>query len=89
MNTLVTKIETTSGRVYDRRAWMGGDTAPSGFRRANKDYRQLVRFFLRDQLADFREYWKEAPSLDTVRIFWARAKGDAWATFREYRKEGK
>lgn len=77
------EIQTKSGRVYKRIAWQGGDSAPKDLRKISRDFRNLITFFFKEQLEDFSDFWKELPDMDTARIFWKRAKGDAWATYRE------
>lgn len=77
------QIKTKSGRTYQRIAWMGGDSAPKELRKISRDYRNIITFFFREQLRDFSDFWKELPDMDTTRIFWKRAKADAWSTYRE------
>ena len=78
-------IQTSAG-TFSRRAWTGGDTAPSGERRRNPVFRELVRFFFREQLAECggMDFWKCAGtgSVERARIFWNRAMHDAWRTFQ-------
>lgn len=77
------KIQTKSGRVYNRVAWMGGDTAPKTFRRISRDFRNLMSFFFREQIKDFKDYWGDMPDKDTRKIFWGRARVDSWASYRD------
>lgn len=77
-------IQTKNFNVYKRHAWTGGDSAPKGFRRENKEFRELVSAFFREQLEECGglDYWKCAgtSSMERARIFWNRAMGDAWRT---------
>lgn len=79
-------IRTKGGFVYSRRAWTGGDAAPANFRRENKTYRRLVSAFFRESLSECGglDLWKAAGtgSMERARIFWDRAKLDAWATYK-------
>lgn len=69
-----------------RHAWTGGDVALAGFRRSNATYRSIVSFFFQEQLVECNglDFWKGAgtSSMERARIFWGRAKADAWATYR-------
>ena len=83
---------------YPITAWTGGSTAPKGFyhgkEKVNKKFRRIVSYFFQQSLVDCcgLDYWKfvasdgaitGTSSLERARIFWNRAKGDAWATMRE------
>jgi len=76
-------LKTQSGKEYKRIAWMGGDSAPEFLYRDCADYRDLVTLFYEEQVSDFEEAWDEMPDQDTKKIFMGRAKGDAYATYRE------
>ena len=78
-----TLLKTKSGRKYQRVAWTGGSWKPEGLEKISKDYRDLVSFFFREQMMDFGNFWGDLPDMDTRRIFWRRAKADAYATYRE------
>lgn len=60
------------------RAWTGGSVPPKRY--ADPVYRQLRHRLFREQLVDWRDYWHDLPTADTCRIFWNRARYDAWAT---------
>ena len=62
-------------------AWTGG-SVPSRQQLAWPHLRGLWRQLFREQMRDWRAYWKDWPKLDTARLFWNRAKLDAWATVR-------
>lgn len=62
-------------------AWTGGSVPPrEAF--AWPHFNGLRRALFREQMRDWRDYWKDCPSLETCRLFWNRAKLDAWATVR-------
>ena len=71
-------------QVFDYRAWTGGDKPAEGSRRANRVYRKLVSFFFKESLeaCGGLDLWKCAGtgSMERARIFWNRAKLDAWRT---------
>ena len=73
------------GCLYSRFAWTGGDIPPKGLR--FKPYRELVRAYFREQIAECGglDLWTCAGTscLDRSRIFWNRARLDAWRTLRE------
>lgn len=63
-------------------AWTGGDLPPRGF--ADPVFRAMQRMLFREQLVVSRDYWGAGSTrLDTVRIFWRRARADAWRSFTE------
>lgn len=62
---------------------MGGDSAPKNVKVLGSDFRDIVIFLFDEQVKDFTEYWGDFPNRDTREIFWNRAVGDAWATYRE------
>lgn len=68
--------------IPNRKAWTGGDIPPTGLRRTNEAYRRLVSLFFREQLKECGglDLWKCAgtSSMERARIFWNRAKLDAW-----------
>lgn len=68
---------------FPRRAWTGGDMQSPD----TLDFRRTVSFFFREQLRECGglDCWKCAgtSSIARARIFWERAKSDAWATVRE------
>jgi len=72
-----------------RRAWTGGDLPPNGIR-TDKQYRDTVSAFFREALRDCGglDLWTCAGTsvMDRARMFWNRAKLDAWATVRHARK---
>ena len=76
-------LKTQSGAEYKRRAWMGGSTPSPDLHKTSQDYRDLVTLFYEEMVSDFEEYWKEMPDKDTKNIFMGRARGDAFATYRE------
>ena len=67
-----------------RHAWTGGDTPPRRFN--HPKYRELRHAYFRDQIADCGglDLWVCAGTsvLERARIFWVRARGDAWRTGR-------
>lgn len=75
-------------RVYNRHAWTGGNTPPDGF--SHPDYRALRKRFFREQIDECGglNLWECAgtSALDRARIFWNRARLDAWRTFCWNRK---
>lgn len=87
MNNFYT-VETRYGS-YARRAWTGGDTPPPSERRRNHRYALLVRAFFREQLKECGglDLWKCAgtSAMERARIFWNRAKLDAWRTWTDQR----
>lgn len=74
-----------NSKSFRRYTWTGGDTPPKGFK--NPDFLALRRFFWREQLAQAGplDYWACAgtSALERARIFWNRARLDAWRTFTE------
>ena len=80
-------IITPDGKKFTRTAWTGGDIAPKGFRRQDATYKFLVSYFFKEQLKECGglDLWVSAgtSSMERARIFWNRAKADAWATYRE------
>ena len=64
--------------------WTGGDE-PDSYWNMPLAYRQCVSAEFRDQLKDYREVWgKNDPSLGAARIFWNRAKLDAWRAWSSH-----
>jgi len=63
-------------------AWTGGSRPPC-YAVSPTARRLLISHLLREQVRQYAAYWSECPNLDTVRIFWNRAKHDAHATIRE------
>ncbi len=76
-------LKTQSGAEYKRVAWMGGSTPPPDLHKNCRDYRDLVTLFYEEQVSDFSDYWGDMPDKDTKNIFMGRARGDAWATYRD------
>ena len=74
-------------------AWTGGSTPPRGFWQVNSAFRALTRFLYREQVKDCGGLglWACAgtSSLERARIFWNRARLDAWATLRVELEAGK
>lgn len=87
----MTTIQTKSGGICLRRAWTGGDVATTHERRTNPYYRELVSYFFKEQLKECGglDFWKCAgtSSMERARIFWERAKLDAWRTYTERERE--
>lgn len=77
-------IQTRDLKVYNRRAWMGGKTPEKNLIRKNSEFRNLVSAFFREELRDCLglDFWKCAGTsgMERARIFWNRAKLDAFAT---------
>lgn len=77
-------IKLKSGKIVNRVAWTGGDLPPKNYR--NKDYCELRSLFFREQVKDCGglDLWActgpHNSSLCRARIFWGRAKHDAWRT---------
>ena len=69
--------------TFERIAWMGGDTAPENLAEYSEAFCALVNFLYKEQVEIFRDYWKESPDADTDQLFRNRARGDAWASYRE------
>lgn len=61
-------------------AWIGG-SSPQPIMSLCRGEARLVRALFRDQMAIHRDYWGNV-KMDTARIFWGRARGDAHATMR-------
>lgn len=81
MNNLY-MIEATVKLSVPRRAWMGGDTPPADEARRNPIFRALRRAFFREQISDLG-YLGLRFGLSHARIFWNRARLDAWRTWTE------
>lgn len=77
-----------NGRTLPRVAWTGGDTPPA--RLADADYRAVRRAFFRGDVAvcGGLNLWACAgtSALDRARIFWRRARLDAWRTLERSRR---
>lgn len=77
-------IATRNGHVFKRFAWTGGDGPIPHLRRKCPVYRALVSAFFRESLAECGglNLWKCAgtSALERARIFWNRARLDAWRT---------
>ena len=75
-------ITTAGGVVYGRRAWTGGSVPPKRLR--CPEYRALVRAFFRESVADCGglDLWECAgtSAIERARLFWDRARFDAWST---------
>lgn len=71
---------------YNRKAWTGGDTPKDDLLFSDAEYLGLVKFFFREQLKECGglDLWACAgtSALDRARIFWNRAKLDAYATLK-------
>lgn len=80
-----------------RRAWTGGDSPKKGFYflPENAEYRKLVSKFFKEQLRECGglDLWKfgrttdpnhGTTSMERARIFWNRAKLDAYATMFQF-----
>lgn len=69
-------------KVYQRRAWTGGDTPPSGF--VSEEFHRLVAAFYNEMLAECGglEFWECAGTTITEReqMLINRARLDAWRT---------
>lgn len=63
-------------------AWMGG-TSPFPYKSLSSAQRGFISRLFRAQVTTFRQYWGDMPNLDTCRIFFNRAQGDAHATLRD------
>lgn len=68
-----------------RRAWTGG-SPPKPLNQIYGLERALVRHFFREQVTEWTSFWKTKIPLDIARVFWGRARGDAFAT-RDYASE--
>jgi len=75
-------IQLDNGQVVSRNCWTGGDTPPKDF--ILEIFRELRQFYFRDQVKDCGglDLWKEqgTTALEQARIFWNRARLDAWIT---------
>ncbi len=73
-----------NGKTYQRHGWTGGDVPPKGFR--EPEFMGLVRAYFRDQVAECGglDLWACAgtSALERARIFWNRARLDAWRTLK-------
>jgi hypothetical protein len=63
--------------LYERRAWTGGD-APKPWSATPVEEKLLCRAFFREQFADAGHRWGLVG--DAKRIFWKRARYDAFRT---------
>jgi hypothetical protein len=70
-----------------RRAWTGGSTPSPRLWGSNKAYRALTRKLYREQVKDSGglDFWACAgtSAMERARLFWNRARLDAWATIRD------
>lgn len=62
-------------------AWTGGSDARP-IEQVTGLERRCVRSLFRQQVIMWREFWKDRPDRDLLRIFWNRARLDAHATYR-------
>lgn len=71
-----------SGKHFSRKAWTGGDTPPAKYREAC--YRAIRSDLFREQVRECGglDLWVCAgtSALERARIFWNRARLDAWRT---------
>ena len=75
------QIDLPDGRKIERRAWTGGRSA--SYSRSHPCYYlwlDLSCHMFAEQVDMWRAYWGDEPSMDTLNIFWDRAKADAYAT---------
>lgn len=86
-SSTLTTITTQDGKTYNRIAWTGGDRPPADFVRT-REFQQLRSAFFREQVGEWRNYWKDSPDADTRKTFQRRAIMDAWATLRELPRAG-
>lgn len=68
-------------QTYTRAAWTGG-CRPRPLLLIGPEEARLVRFFFREQMQEWNDFWGDWPDKDTRRIFWGRARFDAHATIR-------
>ena len=61
-------------------AWTGGSRPPKVL---PPEAQELAKRLYADQLQVWHDYWGDWPDKDTKNIFKIRARGDAWATYRE------
>lgn len=86
LESYVHRLETerASYKPFGAIAWTGGfgPVKPSATPKWEKAY---ARALFREQVNTFRNAWKAcpAPEWDTLRIFYVRARADAYATFRD------
>jgi hypothetical protein len=64
------------------KAWTGG-SAPLPVNQLCPDELRLVVFLFREQLQEYLEYHGVFADLDTMRVFYNRARHDAHATWRK------
>jgi len=66
-------------------AWTGGTSPNPELLRPNhrRDFEIVTRRLFREQCREWVSFWRDRLPLDIARIFWGRARGDAWATARE------
>lgn len=69
------------GKSYARVAWTGG-CRPRPLDTIGAEEHRLVRFFFREQMRDWLDFWHDMPEKDVRRTFWFRARYDAHATRR-------
>ena len=58
----------------EQRAWTGGKRPPRGWRHP------LVSYYFREQLWDWAMAWREVVPRENARIFYRRARHDAFST---------
>ena len=73
----------TVANTPPRVAWTGGSQPPP-YNTTTRGHKLLISRILREQIHDYMTAWRTGPDLDTIRIFWNRARHDAHATIRAY-----
>lgn len=77
----------TNGKSFEVHAWTGGNTAPKGEYSRNPVFRGLIHAFYRSQVRECGGLglWACAgtTAMERARIFWNRARHDAWRTWTE------
>jgi len=86
MGKLIETFAWEQRQQYGVKAWTGGSRPPVGLTRTDKRYKGLVSFLFQGQLVECGglDLWNCAgtTSIERARLFWTRAKYDAWATVR-------
>lgn len=87
MNREFEKVRANYIFKHSRKSWTGGIPPPDDIYKTSYIFRTLVHKFFLEQLIHYYRFWgKKSLLLDTARIFWGRAKYDAWASMEEYAK---
>lgn len=67
---------------FESKAWTGGSD-PRPLSEITGFEREYVSALFAEQVTEWVECWGDLPKMDTVRLFWDRARHDAHATCRD------